>query len=174
MSLIISIHICYNLQNSKNYSKNIFIAHVVGAVALHHAAFHGHMQCVAALTSVTPTTITDSEGRTPIHAASLRGHKHVIEDLKAEGWKLGMADSDGNTELHMSAWFGSLEVVEYLVAAKLDPYQKNGQGLTPLNFAVREGHHNIENWFMKRHGGSSLKLLHAHELIVCFSSFILP
>lgn len=136
-----------------------------GAVALHHAAFCGHRQCVAALIPVTPTTIADSEGRTPIHAASLRGHKHVIEDLNDKGWKLGIADSGGNTELHMSAWFGSLEVVEYLVAAKLNPYQKNMQGLTPLNLAVREGRHNIESWFMKRRGGSSLKLLHAHELI---------
>lgn len=97
----------------------------------------------------------------------------MIELLQASGWKLGCSNSSGDTELHMSAWFGSLEVVEYLMEAKLNPYQKNKQGFTALDFAVREGHHNIERWFMKRQSDSSMKLQHTQQLIVCILSFTL-
>lgn len=128
---------------------------------------------MAVLVRVTPTSITDDVGRTPIHAASLRGHKHVIEYLEASGWKLDITDKEGNTALHMSGWFGSLKVVQYLMEAKLNPYKKNKAGLTPLDFAVREGHHEIERLLMKRRGGSSIKLQHTQQLIVSVSSLIL-
>lgn len=147
-----------------------YCVYTTGAVALHHAAFSGEIQCVASLTAVTPVTITDDEGRTPVHAASLRGHKHVMEHLRASGWPIDVTDSSGNTALHMSAWFGSLDAVEYLMEVNLNPYQKNDIGLTPLDYAVREGHHDIEVSFLKREGGSSAKLKHTQQLIVSASN----
>lgn len=90
-----------------------------------------------------------------------------MEYLKASGWKLDEKDKWGNTALHMSASKGFLKVVEYLLEAKLNPYQKNKEGLTPLDFAICEGHHDIESRFIKRRSeAASTNLHHAQQLLV--------
>ena len=139
---------------------------IAGATAIYHATFCGHLACVGALIPATPTTITDKARRTPIHAASLRGHLSIIKLLQNSGWKLNAVDKYGNTALHLSTWFGSLEVVKYLVDSKLNPYKKNESKLTPLDFAVREGHHHIERWLMKVRGDRTIDLCHTQLLIV--------
>ncbi|XP_045101911.1 ankyrin repeat domain-containing protein 50-like isoform X2 [Portunus trituberculatus] len=139
-----------------------------GATALHHAAFCGHVACVRVLRSWTSPAITDNSGRTPIHAACLRGHLPVIKLLAESGWKLDAVDEENNTALHMSSWYGSLEVVKYLYRAdsNVNPYKKNRERLTPFDYAVREGHHHIERWFMKMQGSHSMNLNYTHHLIV--------
>ncbi|KAK8392492.1 hypothetical protein O3P69_014690 [Scylla paramamosain] len=149
------------------YGANPLAKDQQGATALHHAAFCGHVTCVDVLISCTPTTITDNSGRTPVHAACLRGHLPVIKLLAESGWKLDVVDEEGNTALHLSAWYGSLEVVKYLYKAdsKINPYKKNSERLTPFDYAVREGHHHVEKWFMKVRGSHSMDLTHTQYLI---------
>ena len=96
----------------------------------------GHHHCVAFLIPLTPTTHEHPSGITPVHTASLGGHKDVVEVLAGAGWPLNARDSIGNTPLHWAAQEGKLDVTKYLLEHGVDPLASNNDGKTVLVVVV--------------------------------------
>ncbi|KAK8384402.1 hypothetical protein O3P69_009307 [Scylla paramamosain] len=140
-----------------------------GNTALHLAAHHGHQQCVALLAAATPVheSVTDHNGCTPVHAAAVKGHWVVVQQLSAAGWSLHTLDNQGNTLLHSAARGGSLRLVEGLVAAGLSPNLRNSSGHTPLVITVQQGNHTLEAWFLKRQPARRSQHLATPTAVLC-------
>ncbi|KAL8178941.1 UNVERIFIED_CONTAM: Ankyrin repeat and SAM domain-containing protein 1A [Gekko kuhli] len=57
----------------------------------------------------------DSTGYTPLHHASLNGHKDVVEVLLRNDALTNVADCKGCYPLHLAAWKGDAEIVKLLI-----------------------------------------------------------
>ncbi|XP_060087450.1 ankyrin repeat and SAM domain-containing protein 1A isoform X8 [Heteronotia binoei] len=106
----------------------------------------------------------DSTGYTPLHHASLNGHKDVVEVLLRNDALTNVADCKGCYPLHLAAWKGDAEIVKLLIHqgpshtkvneqnaleikefkkyGPFDPYinAKNNDNETALHCAAQYGH----------------------------------
>ncbi|MEE6525474.1 hypothetical protein FKM82_025514, partial [Ascaphus truei] len=57
----------------------------------------------------------DSSGYTPLHHASLNGHKEVVEVLLRNEAVTNSADCKGCFPLHLAAWKGDAHIVRLLI-----------------------------------------------------------
>ncbi|KAJ8386699.1 hypothetical protein AAFF_G00168150 [Aldrovandia affinis] len=57
----------------------------------------------------------DSSGYTPLHHASLNGHRDVVLKLLQYDASTNLADSKGCFPLHLAAWKGDAEIVRILI-----------------------------------------------------------
>jgi uncharacterized protein len=78
----------------------------------------------------------DRQGRTPLHAAALRGDLVEIGRLIAAGADPSAADDDGFTPLHLSAQEGQEGAARTLLDAGAEVDFRNRFGNTPLFTAV--------------------------------------
>uniref|UniRef100_A0A096M4S8 Uncharacterized protein n=1 Tax=Poecilia formosa TaxID=48698 RepID=A0A096M4S8_POEFO len=58
---------------------------------------------------------TDSSGYTPLHHASLNGHREVVLKLLQSEASPNLADSKGCFPLHLAAWRGDVDIVRILI-----------------------------------------------------------
>eukprot|EP00064_Thunnus_orientalis_P013968 superscaffoldBa00002353_g14009 len=58
---------------------------------------------------------TDSSGYTPLHHASLNGHREVVLKLLQFEASTNVADSKGCFPLHLAAWRGDVDIVRILI-----------------------------------------------------------
>jgi ankyrin repeat protein len=93
---------------------------------------------------------TDTNGVTPIHIASEKGHTEIVRFLVNNGADVHCKDTDGDTPLHDAADHGRLEIVRFLVSNGSDINCKDREdGNTPLHLAVTEGHTEIVRFLVK-------------------------
>ncbi|XP_063903830.1 uncharacterized protein LOC135123264 [Zophobas morio] len=85
----------------------------------------------------------DNEGWTPLHLASVNGHKKVVEYLVTVGAEINRATNDGWTPLLIASANGHEKVVEYLTTANADINRVDPDGLTPLYVASQNGHEKV-------------------------------
>ena len=82
----------------------------------------------------------DSDGRTPLFYASLKGYLDVAQYLVEQGAILDKITEDKWTPLFAAVAFGELEVTRYLLEQGADRDKTNSHGFTPLHYAARQGH----------------------------------
>jgi len=73
---------------------------------------------------------------TPLLAASLFGHKTIVEMLIEKGAELDIRNKDGSTCLQVAALFGHTDTVKLLLEKDADASIKNPQGLTALDIVA--------------------------------------
>ncbi|KAK8383372.1 hypothetical protein O3P69_019031 [Scylla paramamosain] len=144
----------------------------LGCTALHLAALWGHEETVAVLSQVTPVTVLDHDGRTPMHVASEAGQVGVLKQMNSLGWSYHSEDKEGRTLLHWAVYGRELDTVRHLVlVARLDPLKKDVEGNSPLMWSVLFGYHTIENWLIKQSGILSLNISQTLELMKLRSEY---
>ncbi|MFF3920174.1 ankyrin repeat domain-containing protein [Streptomyces sp. NPDC001852] len=94
----------------------------------------------------------DRQGRTPLHAAALRGDLSGVEQLITAGADPNAADDNGFTPLHLAAQEGQLAAARLLLDAGAEVDRQNRFGNTALFVAV----------FNSRGRGDVISLLREH------------
>ncbi|KAM8908583.1 ankyrin repeat and sterile alpha motif domain-containing protein 1B isoform 3-T3 [Spinachia spinachia] len=89
---------------------------------------------------------TDSTGYTPLHHASLNGHRDVVLKLLQFEASTNLADSKGCFPLHLAAWRGDVDIVRILLrhgSSHCRVNQQNHQQETALHCAAQYGHSEV-------------------------------
>uniref|UniRef100_A0A8C5N8N4 Ankyrin repeat and sterile alpha motif domain-containing protein 1B n=1 Tax=Gouania willdenowi TaxID=441366 RepID=A0A8C5N8N4_GOUWI len=89
---------------------------------------------------------TDSSGYTPLHHASLNGHREVVLKLLQFEASTLVADSKGCFPLHLAAWKGDVDIVRILIRqgpSHCRVNQQNHERETALHCAAQYGHSDV-------------------------------
>ncbi|CAL1568551.1 unnamed protein product [Knipowitschia caucasica] len=89
---------------------------------------------------------TDSSGYTPLHHASLNGHREVVLRLLQFEASTNLADSKGCFPLHLAAWRGDVDIVRILIhhgPSHCRVNQQNHERETALHCAAQYGHSEV-------------------------------
>uniref|UniRef100_A0A3B4Y7K8 Ankyrin repeat and sterile alpha motif domain containing 1B n=1 Tax=Seriola lalandi dorsalis TaxID=1841481 RepID=A0A3B4Y7K8_SERLL len=89
---------------------------------------------------------TDSSGYTPLHHASLNGHRDVVLKLLQFEASTNVADSKGCFPLHLAAWRGDVDIVRILIhhgPSHCRVNQQNHERETALHCAAQYGHSDV-------------------------------
>ncbi|XP_077956492.1 ankyrin repeat and sterile alpha motif domain-containing protein 1B isoform X3 [Gasterosteus aculeatus] len=89
---------------------------------------------------------TDSTGYTPLHHASLNGHRDVVLKLLQFEASTSLADSKGCFPLHLAAWRGDVDIVRILLqhgSSHCRVNQQNHERETALHCAAQYGHSEV-------------------------------
>ncbi|KAJ9473373.1 Ankyrin repeat [Diplonema papillatum] len=99
---------------------------------------------------IDPDTKHETTGRTPLHAAAIKGHRGVVAVLLRRA-QVNLADNLGWTALHITAWYGRRDVCSILLAEPTtDVDLQEYRGNTPLHYAARNGHRSICKRLLKK------------------------
>lgn len=109
-----------------------------GNAALHHAAMHGSLGCIKAL-SLLPESgamrqLRNARGRSPLMCAAAQGLDAALDALFHSSDAAAL-DLDGNGLLHLGALSGSAPCCSRLLAL-CNPLELNANGETPLHLAA--------------------------------------
>ncbi|TKA71820.1 hypothetical protein B0A49_06846 [Cryomyces minteri] len=74
----------------------------------------------------------DDDGRTLLHAASVKGDVNILHVLKARGLSIDSPDKYGFTPLHDASRKGEFEAAEFLLESGADPVRKDNSGRSPF------------------------------------------
>ncbi len=99
------------------------------------AALGGQMDIVKGL--IERDADVNKTGWTPLHYAATRGHLDVMRLLLDKSAYIDAASPNGTTPLMMAAFYGTPSSVKLLLEAGADPFLKNKQDLTAIDFAQR-------------------------------------
>lgn len=72
------------------------------------------------------------DGQTPLHLASIMGHKPVVSYLLQNDVDPTVQDSSGATPLHEAVRYGNLDIAQMLIDAKANVNAKDNLGKTPV------------------------------------------
>ncbi|XP_034718924.1 ankyrin repeat and sterile alpha motif domain-containing protein 1B isoform X2 [Etheostoma cragini] len=89
---------------------------------------------------------TDSTGYTPLHHASLNGHREVVLKLLQFEASTNVPDSKGCFPLHLAAWRGDVDIVRILIhhgPSHCRVNQQNHEKETALHCAAQYGHSEV-------------------------------
>ena len=99
------------------------------------AALGGQLEIAKSL--IERDADVNKPGWTPLHYASTRGHVDVMRLLLDKSAYIDAASPNGTTPLMMAAFYGTPSAVKLLLEAGADPFLKNQQDLTAIDFAQR-------------------------------------
>ena len=88
----------------------------------------------------------EPSGEHILHIAANCAHRKTVE-LLATCWPsfINLANDDGITPLHVATMYGQLPAIQALMQHGADPFAVDGDGTTPLDYAIKEGYiHCIE------------------------------
>uniref|UniRef100_A0A8C2ICI0 Ankyrin repeat and sterile alpha motif domain containing 1B n=1 Tax=Cyprinus carpio TaxID=7962 RepID=A0A8C2ICI0_CYPCA len=88
----------------------------------------------------------DSSGYTPLHHASLNGHRDVVLKLLQFEASTNVADSKGCFPLHLAAWRGDVDIVQILIhhgPSHSRVNEQNHEKETALHCAAQYGHSEV-------------------------------
>uniref|UniRef100_A0A8C2ICI9 Ankyrin repeat and sterile alpha motif domain containing 1B n=1 Tax=Cyprinus carpio TaxID=7962 RepID=A0A8C2ICI9_CYPCA len=116
-----------------------------GGNAVGGGAQHGpaHLACMWRGVSVN---CADSSGYTPLHHASLNGHRDVVLKLLQFEASTNVADSKGCFPLHLAAWRGDVDIVQILIhhgPSHSRVNEQNHEKETALHCAAQYGHSEV-------------------------------
>ena len=131
-----------------------------GRSLLHEACRSGSIKLTEMLITCTSFNLdilsTDDSGNTPLHMASLCGHKELARLLiNKYNCPIGTKDKNKQTPLHKACSSGHLTLVRLLILEfKADVNVTDHQSSTPLCLAALGGHENIVQTLISEFGCS--------------------
>ncbi|EYC31526.1 hypothetical protein Y032_0004g2201 [Ancylostoma ceylanicum] len=112
-----------------------------GCTALHHAAYHGHVEVAEHLLKAgINMAANDKLGRTAVHSMACGGSVEMLAVLREAGAKITVQDFRGRTAAHYAAMASQTELLSALL--EIDGRFLNAtdkDGYTPLHYAVQNG-----------------------------------
>jgi len=116
-------------------------------ISLNEAAAMGNTESIESLIAKgIDINNREHDFKTPLHRATISGHKDVVALLIAQGAQIDAKDSfPGGTALHYAVEKDHREIAEFLIAKGANVNAKRGYpaGDTPLHSAVRRGDQDI-------------------------------
>lgn len=105
--------------------------------AMIKASKHGATILVLALLARDPSLVSarDTDGSTPLHCATWKGHERLVEVLLKHGADVNARNNNdhwGTTPLHAAAHANQRAIAELLIAKGADIHATNLNGRTPL------------------------------------------
>ncbi|XP_047944602.1 putative E3 ubiquitin-protein ligase XBAT31 isoform X1 [Salvia hispanica] len=130
---------------------------VNGRTCLHHAAYHGHSDCVEVILSAARSSqvaaswgysrfvnVRDHKGATPLHLAARQRRPECVHVLLQNGALVCASTCGygfpGSSPLHLAARSGSLDCIRELLAWGADRLQRDASGKIPYVVALRKQH----------------------------------
>eukprot|EP00111_Clytia_hemisphaerica_P009505 TCONS_00027873-protein len=113
-----------------------------GLTALHCAIKEGRTEVASLLLSRSADLIslTDANGRSPLHIAASSGHVKLVQLLLGQGALVDDEDKNNWTPLHHAANAGHLEVTQFLVEQDGSTIATNADEKMPIIYAARNLH----------------------------------
>ncbi|XP_046547242.1 ankyrin repeat domain-containing protein 2-like isoform X2 [Haliotis rubra] len=123
---------------------------------LFSASEDGDLETVKRILSAGHVDINTRGGywsKTPVMAASLGGHRNVVEFLVGRGADVSLVDSNDDNVLHYACHGGDLEIVKLIVSRNLvDVNARDNGGYTAVYWARLQGHQRVVE-FLESRGG---------------------
>lgn len=123
-----------------------------GRRPLHEAAFYGHLDMVSFLLECGADINAPIHpfGHTALYLAVQQSRYDVVQYLIKRGARMDVTDSlMGTGLLHIAAAKNDMRLTGILVAAGMDVFQENSNGLTARDTAARAGHRELEGVLLK-------------------------
>lgn len=101
------------------------------------AAKSGDVHAVKLLLAADPSLLSarDSDGSTPLHCATWKGHQHVVAALLEAGADVNAVNQNehwGTTPLHAAAHANQSAIARLLIEHGADTKAKDMEGRTPM------------------------------------------
>ncbi len=77
----------------------------------------------------------DNRGNTPLILAIKKHNLTLVQFVVVHGVDVNLANAERISLLHQAAYTGDEKVAAFLLKAGADPFVKNADGYTPLDFA---------------------------------------
>nr|XP_029722327.1 transient receptor potential cation channel subfamily A member 1-like isoform X1 [Aedes albopictus] len=95
----------------------------------------------------------DETGCSPLHYASREGHIRSLENLIRLGACINLKNNNNESPLHFAARYGRYNTVRQLLDSEKGTFiinESDGEGLTPLHIASKEGHTRVVQLLLNR------------------------
>nr|XP_026500855.1 transient receptor potential cation channel subfamily A member 1 [Vanessa tameamea] len=95
----------------------------------------------------------DNTGCSPLHYASRAGHIRSLQNLIKLGACINLKNNNNESPLHFAARYGRYNTVCQLLDSDKGAFvinESDGEGLTPLHIASREGHSRVVHLLLNR------------------------
>jgi ankyrin repeat protein len=127
---------------------SVNIQDMYGRNSYHEAADIGDTKIIKLLLSAGGNPLSrDSFGKTPFSLAITKGTAVIQAVL---GDNMTLVDSDGNNPLHAAvASRASADIMQFLINKGYPIDQRNGQGLSPLEYAIIQNQHILAKILLK-------------------------
>ena len=168
----------YAATEGKHQNLRLFLAHGAsprtrdenGWIALHHAAFAGHSECVYHLlkAGAPVNAATEEQHFTPLHLAVQENHPRCVQQLLHKGADVLCTNFIGQTPLSAAAEDGRVECLRLILTASSDlPEAAMNKA---MQIAVEEGHAECLQMLL-RHGGSPSARNEDGLSLLCLAAF---
>ncbi|RSL41816.1 hypothetical protein CEP51_016541, partial [Fusarium floridanum] len=122
----------------------------LGRSALGMACTNGAAEVDVLLKKGADLAVKNSDGWTPLYAASTKGHVKVVKMLLKVGADIMVGDSNRRTPLYAASNNGHVEVVKLLLEKGADITAANKDGWTPLITASGNGHVEVARLLLEK------------------------
>jgi hypothetical protein len=124
---------------------------IEGETALHAAVRKANLEIVNFLLQTGANINSKNHsGLTPLHVAAYCGEREIVNTLIEKGAEVNAKAKDGITPLHAAASMGNGKTIELLIERGAGVHAKTStDGLTPKDFASREGHKTVADLLSK-------------------------
>jgi len=92
----------------------------------------------------------DTDGRTPLHWASIHGHADVVKLMFEKGADINAIDKNGWTPLHQASEDGYIDIVKLLLEKEADVNAADIDGWTPLHRASEDGYIDVVKLLLEK------------------------
>ncbi len=119
------------------------------------------------------STLSDTNGRVPLHYAARYGTEEIVEVVCKKSPDLNVRDNYNKTPLILAAEEGNLPVMKLLIKNGADPNLKDYEGYSVLHRAILGGQDEMVRWLLQHptininartnHGDTPLSLSEKRE-----------
>ena len=124
-----------------------------GLTLMHRACINGQLNIVTFLLfEGAEIDVEDSEGKTPIYWAGVKGHTDIVRYFLSVGFGLEEKCSDiiGFNILHCACESGQFEIAKLVIANGADIDQRDSKGWTCLHYSCQRGHEEMIKYLLTK------------------------